>query len=167
MLRFGMAKIGVKYSHLKLVVLVFFTACVLADGTYLDATEYHRFFVKDRFGKEYKEVQTKDLMNASKYCIHTKPFTIQYDDGLDIDTNYAYSLRVAVGDGTTDKNNNAKIRLYGEKIALSVAGNKSPIREYEYVTSFTDVTNLSFFWGISKKSQNQIRSIKHHSKLES
>ena len=23
------------------------------DGTYLDATEYHRFFVKDRFGKEY------------------------------------------------------------------------------------------------------------------
>ncbi|MCZ2207959.1 hypothetical protein, partial [Cylindrospermopsis raciborskii] len=62
-----------------------------ADGTYLDATEYHRFFVKDRFGKEYKEVQTKDLMNA-KHCIHTKPFTIQYDDGLDINTNYAYSL---------------------------------------------------------------------------
>jgi intein/homing endonuclease len=115
-----------------------------ADGTYLDATEYHRFFVKDRFGKEYKEVQTKDLMDASKYRIHTKPFTIQYDDGLDIDTNYAYSLGVAVGDGTTDKDNNAKIRLYGKKIALSVAGDKSPIREYEYVTNFTDVTNLSF-----------------------
>lgn len=115
-----------------------------ADGTYLDATEYHRFFVKDRFSKEYKEVQTKDLMDASKYRIHTKPFTIQYDDGLDIDTNYAYSLGVAVGDGTTDKDNNAKIRLYGKKIALSVAGNKSPIREYEYVTNFTDVTNLSF-----------------------
>ena len=115
-----------------------------ADGTYLDATEYHRFFVKDRFSKEYKEVQTKDLMDASKYRIHTKPFTIQYDDGLDIDTNYAYSLGVAVGDGTTDKDNNAKIRLYGKKIALSVAGDKSPIREYEYVTNFTDVTNLSF-----------------------
>ena len=115
-----------------------------ADGTYLDATEYHRFFVKDRFSKEYKEVQTKDLMDASKYRIHTKPFTIQYDDGLDIDTNYAYSLGVAVGDGTTDKDNNAKMRLYGKKNALSVAGNKSPIREYEYVTNFTDVTNLSF-----------------------
>ncbi|MDB9326698.1 ribonucleoside-triphosphate reductase, adenosylcobalamin-dependent [Nodularia spumigena CS-590/02] len=114
------------------------------DGTYLDVTEYHRFFVKDRFGKTYKEVQTKDLMDTSQYSIHTEPFTIQYDDGLSIDLSYAYTLGVAVGDGTTDQNDNAKIRLYGKKAALSVAGNKSASREYDYLPSFTDATNLGF-----------------------
>ncbi|MEG4329944.1 LAGLIDADG family homing endonuclease, partial [Microcoleus sp. herbarium5] len=114
------------------------------DGTYLDATEYHRFFVKDRFGKVYREVQTKDLMDTSRYSIHTEPFTIQYEDGLNIDSSYAYTLGVAVGDGTTDKNDNAKVRLYEHKMALSVAGNKSPERSYDYLPAFTDVTNLSF-----------------------
>ena len=114
------------------------------DGTYLDATEYHRFFVKDRFGKVYREVQTKDLMDTSRYSIHTEPFTIQYEDGLNIDPSYAYTLGVAVGDGTTDKNDNAKVRLYEHKMALSVAGNKSPERSYDYLPAFTDVTNLSF-----------------------
>ncbi|MEG3910483.1 ribonucleoside-triphosphate reductase, adenosylcobalamin-dependent [Microcoleus sp. w2-18bC1] len=114
------------------------------DGTYLDATEYHRFFVKDRFGKVYREVQTKDLMDTSRYSIHTEPFTIQYEDGLNIDSSYAYTLGVALGDGTTDKNDNAKVRLYEHKMALSVAGNKSPERSYDYLPAFTDVTNLSF-----------------------
>ncbi|WP_366516576.1 ribonucleoside-triphosphate reductase, adenosylcobalamin-dependent [Microcoleus sp. PH2017_20_SFW_D_A] len=115
-----------------------------ADGTYLDATEYHRFFVKDRFGKVYQEVQTKDLMDTSRYSIHTEPFTIQYEDGMNIDSGYAYTLGVAVGDGTTDQNDNAKVRLYEGKMALSVAGNKSPERNYDYLPAFTDVTNLSF-----------------------
>ncbi|MBN3905302.1 MAG: ribonucleoside-triphosphate reductase, adenosylcobalamin-dependent [Nostoc sp. NMS1] len=115
-----------------------------ADGSYLDATEYHRFFVKDRFDKEYKEVQTKDLMDVSRYAIHTEPFTIQYEDGLNIDPSYAYTLGVAVGDGTTDKNGNAKVRLYEQKAALSVIGSKSPERKYDYLPTFRDVTDLGF-----------------------
>ncbi|MEH1787358.1 ribonucleoside-triphosphate reductase, adenosylcobalamin-dependent [Nostoc sp.] len=115
-----------------------------ADGTYLDATEYHRFFVKDRFDKEYKEVQTKDLMDVSRYAIHTEPFTIQYEDGLNIDPSYAYTLGIAVGDGTTDQNGNAKVRLYEQKAALSVIGSKSPERNYDYSPTFTDVTDLGF-----------------------
>jgi hypothetical protein len=114
------------------------------DGSYLDATEYHRFFVKDRFGKNYKEVQTKDLMDTSRYAIHTEPFKIQYEDGLDVDSKYAYTLGVAVGDGTTDQNNNAKVRLYEQKAALNLSGNKSPIRDYDYLPTFTDVTDLGF-----------------------
>jgi intein/homing endonuclease len=114
------------------------------DGSYLDVTEYHRFFVKDRFGKVYKEVQTKDLMDTSQYAIHTEPFTIQYEDGLNVDPNYAYTLGVAVGDGTTDTNDNAKVRLYEHKAALCVSGNKSPERTYDYLPAFTDVTDLGF-----------------------
>ncbi|AFY47196.1 Homing endonuclease [Nostoc sp. PCC 7524] len=120
------------------------------DGSYLDATEYHRFFVKDRFSKSYKEVQTKDLMDTSRYAIHTEPFKIKYEDGLDIDRNYAYTLGLAVGDGTTDQKNHAKIRLYQEKVALNVAGNKSPIRDYDYSPAFTDVTDLGFSGGFLK-----------------
>ena len=131
-----------------------------ADGSYLDATEYHRFFVvfckeylmlmvaskvlKDRFGKEYKEVQTKDLLNCSKYSIHTEPFTIDYLDGIAVDSAYAYTLGVAVGDGTIDSNGNAKIRLYQQKSKLVVAGNKSPERNYSYLPPFVDVTDLGF-----------------------
>jgi intein/homing endonuclease len=114
------------------------------DGSYLDATEYHRFFVKDRFGKEYKEVQTKYLMDTSQYSIHTEPFTIQYEDGLNIDSSYAYTLGVAVGDGTTDKNHSAKIRLVSTKSTLSVLSNQSSERNYGYSPSFTDVTELGF-----------------------
>ncbi|MEH2456607.1 ribonucleoside-triphosphate reductase, adenosylcobalamin-dependent [Nostoc sp.] len=115
-----------------------------ADGTYLDATEYHRFFVKDRFDKEYKEVQTKDLMDVSRYAIHTEPFTIQYEDGLNINPSYAYTLGIAVGDGTTDQNDNAKVRLYEQKAVLSVIRSKSPERNYDCLPTFTDVTDLGF-----------------------
>nr|WP_275994193.1 ribonucleoside-triphosphate reductase, adenosylcobalamin-dependent [Argonema antarcticum] len=115
-----------------------------SDGSYLDATEYHRFFVKDRFAKVYKEVQTKDLMDTSRYAIHTEPFKIQYQDGLSIDPGYAYTLGVAVGDETTDQKDNAKVRLYGKKTALSLSGNKSHERNYDYSPAFTDVTELGF-----------------------
>jgi ribonucleotide reductase, class II len=115
-----------------------------SDGTYLDATEYHRFFVKDRFGKEYTEVLTKDLMDTSRYQIHTEPFQIQYEDGIDIDSSYAYTLGVAVGDGTIDQKGRAKIRLYENKSNLVVVGNQSPERNYDYLPAFTDVTELDF-----------------------
>jgi ribonucleotide reductase class II len=114
------------------------------DGSYLDATEYHRFFVKDRFNKEYQEVLTKDLMDVSRYHIHTEPFQIQYEDGSEIDPSYAYTLGVAVGDGTVDQKNRAKIRLYEGKSDLVVAGHKSPERNYDYLPAFTDVTELDF-----------------------
>ncbi|AFZ33103.1 ribonucleoside-triphosphate reductase, adenosylcobalamin-dependent [Gloeocapsa sp. PCC 7428] len=114
------------------------------DGSYLDVTEYHRFFVKDRFGKSYEEVQTKDLLSHSKYSIHTEPFVIEYQDGEAIDPAYAYTLGVAVGDGTLDQNGNAKIRLYTKKSELLVSGKKSPLRNYDYLPSFVDITDLGF-----------------------
>jgi intein/homing endonuclease len=114
------------------------------DGSYLDVTEYHRFFVKDRFGKAYKEVQTKDLMDVSRYAIHTQPFTIQHEEGLNVEPSYAYTLGVAVGDGTTDTKNHAKVSLYEQKAALSLAGNKSTERSYGYSPNFVDVTDLGF-----------------------
>lgn len=130
-----------------------------ADGSYLDATEYHRFFVKDRFGKEYKEVQTKDLLSYSKYSIHTEPFTIDYLDGVAVDSAYAYTLGVAVGDGTIDSNGKAKIRLYQKKMELLVAGKKSPERNYSYLPTFVDVTDLGFSGELLQRLKNDPDSL--------
>jgi hypothetical protein len=91
------------------------------DGSYLDVTEYHRFFVKDRFGKSYQEVQHENLLTHSKYRLHTEPFVIEYQDGEAINPSYAYTLGIAVGDGTLDRNGNAKIRLYNKKAELLVS----------------------------------------------
>lgn len=129
------------------------------DGSYLDVTEYHHFFVKDRFGKNYQEVQTKDLLTHSKYTIHTEPFVIEYQDGKVVEESYAYTLGVAVGDGTLDKNGNAKIRLYNKKAELLVSGKKSQTRNYEYLPSFVDVTDLGFSGELLYRLKTQADSL--------
>ncbi len=130
-----------------------------ADGSYLDATEYHRFFVKDRFGKEYQEVQTKDLLGYSKYSIHTEPFAIDYQDGVAVDLSYAYTLGVAVGDETIDSKGNAKIRLYQKKAELVVSGKKSPERNYSYLPPCVDVTDLGFSGELLQRLKNDADSL--------
>ena len=114
------------------------------DGSYLDVTEYHRFFVKDRFGKKYEEVQTKDLLTHSKYALDVEPFIIDYHDGDSINLSYAYTLGAALGNGTIDQNSNGKIRVYSHKAELIFAGNKSLERQYNYLPSFVDVIDLGF-----------------------
>ena len=129
------------------------------DGSYLDATEYHRFFVKDRFGKSYQEVQTKDLSNHSKYRIHTEPFTIEYEDGKEIDLNRAYTLGVAAGDGTLDQNGNAKVRLYSQKPELAVAGKKSSSRNYDYLFPLVDITELDFSGELLRRLKTEAEAL--------
>ncbi|MDY6807055.1 MAG: LAGLIDADG family homing endonuclease, partial [Cyanobacteriota bacterium] len=103
------------------------------DGTFLDVTEGHRFFVKDRFGKEYEELTTLDLICSvkwSKYALHTEPFTIDYCDGLFVDPVWAYTLGQLVGDGSvcgSQEKPSLQLRLYGAKSyqQLALAGQTS------------------------------------------
>lgn len=91
------------------------------DGTYLDVTEGHRFFVKDRFEKAYKERTTAQLIaewETRKYAIHTEPFTIDYQDGQFVDPIWAYTLGQLVGDGSvcgSQEKPELQLRLYGAK----------------------------------------------------
>ncbi len=115
------------------------------DGTYLDTTEYHRFFVKDRFGSEYKEVLAKDLMTFSKYSIHTEPFEIEYADGIEIDCKYAYAVGFAVGDGTADgRSKKVRIPLYGKKQDIDILGRRRSKREASGNTTVQDVVDFDF-----------------------
>ncbi|MEB3827350.1 ribonucleoside-triphosphate reductase, adenosylcobalamin-dependent [Phormidium sp. CCY1219] len=90
------------------------------DGSYLDATEYHRFFVSDGEGTEYREVQTKDLLAGSNYILHTEPFAIAYGDGLNIEPTGAYALGVNVGGG--DAMNYVSTSQGNDRSASAVSG---------------------------------------------
>lgn len=98
-----------------------------SDGTYLDVTEGHRFFVKDRFETTYQERTTAQLMaewETRKYAIHTEPFTIDYQDGLFVDPIWAYTLGQLVGDGSvcgSQEKPELQLRLYGAKSYQSLA----------------------------------------------
>lgn len=76
-----------------------------SDGSYLDATDNHKFLVKNRFQKKYQEVETLDLielLKTSKYSIHVPKANIQYHDGKSID--FAYEYGFVLGDGYIDGN---------------------------------------------------------------
>lgn len=104
-----------------------------ADGTWLDVTEKHRFFVSDRFGKTYLEMTTAQLqerLSTHKYALHTEPFQIDYQDGKFVDPLWAYTLGQLVGDGSLCQSNGKpqlQLRLYGAKSypELALAGRTS------------------------------------------
>jgi hypothetical protein len=75
------------------------------DGSYLDATDNHKFLVKNRFQKEYKEVETLeliDLLKNTKYGLQIPRANISYNDG--IEEKDAYNYGFILGDGFVHKN---------------------------------------------------------------
>jgi ribonucleotide reductase, class II len=108
------------------------------DGTHLDVTEKHRFFVKDRFGKAYEELTTSELaehIQSGKYALHTEPFQIVYRDGKFVEPNWSYTLGQLVGDGSICQSHGKpqlQLRLYGVKQEqeLTIAGRTSGIKRY-------------------------------------
>jgi hypothetical protein len=105
-----------------------------SDGTHLDVTEGHRFFVKDRFGQSYQERTTAELLDQVpnlKYVLHTEPFQIDHRDGEAINPIWAYTLGQLVGDGSLCQSHGKpqlQLRLYGVKSyekELAIAGRTS------------------------------------------
>ncbi|MEB3340439.1 LAGLIDADG family homing endonuclease [Okeania sp.] len=142
------------------------------DGSYLDVTEYHRFFVKDRFGKNYQEVQTKDLLTHSKYTLHTEPFVIDYRDGNSINSYYAYKLGVAIGKSENvgwverSETQHAPYSSWvypADKLALTEylnptygdGNDNTKIRQYNYLPTFVDVTDLGFSGELLRRLQTE------------
>jgi len=137
------------------------------DGTYLDVTEKHRFFVKDRFGKDYEELTTAELkqrLETSKYSLHTEPFQIVYRDGKFVEPNWAYTLGQLVGDGSLCQSNGKpqlQLRLYGMKRhqELTIVGRTSG--EKRYYTESKEVPCLLYTGFQNQFDPEQVRSLKN------
>jgi ribonucleotide reductase, class II len=108
------------------------------DGTFLDVTDQHRFFVADRFSTAYQELTTaelRDRLATHPYSLHTEPFAIDYQSGDYIDPTWAYTLGQLVGDGSLCQSHGKpqlQLRLYGEKSykELTLAGRTSGTERY-------------------------------------
>ena len=84
-----------------------------SDGSYLDCTDNHKFMVKNRFQKNFSEIETKDLINLikeSKYSLNTPKPNVFYDNKLN-DEPYAYEYGFILGDGTVGQRENWKNRV--------------------------------------------------------
>lgn len=77
-----------------------------SDGSYLDATDNHKFLVKNRFQKDYREVETLELielLKTSKYGLQIPRSNINYEGG--VEESKAYDYGFILGDGFVHKNN--------------------------------------------------------------
>ncbi len=141
-----------------------------ADGTWLDVTEKHRFFVSDRFGKTYLEMTTAQLqerLSTHKYALHTEPFQIDYQDGKFVDPLWAYTLGQLVGDGSLCQSNGKpqlQLRLYGAKSypELALAGQTSG--KLRYYAENPETPCLLYTGFQDKFDPEQVRDLKANAK---
>ena len=114
----------------------------LSDGSYLDCTPYHRWSVKNRFMKGWREVQTIDLMNFSDYSLQVEDANTSSPD-TGIECKDAYTLGFAVGDGCVYKKS-VLIDLYGEKNNCPVKGSRHKEQINYNKTKFVKVNATAF-----------------------
>jgi len=140
---------------------------IFADGTWLDVTGQHRFFVSDRFSSTYIELTTEELrehLARHPYALHTEPFQIDYRDGELVDPIWAYTLGQLVGDGSLCKSNGRpqlQLRLYGAKSYrnLTLAGRTSGQLRY-YATGTESSIPCLLYTGFHEFDPEQVRALK-------
>jgi hypothetical protein len=115
-----------------------------SDGSYLDATENHKFLVKNRFQKEYYEAETHELLSLvedSKYGLMVPPKNINYEVG-GVTNEYAYEYGFILGDGHIH-NEAIYLCLYSDEKKLISFKNSSEVGNYHNVYG-TPYTTLRF-----------------------
>jgi len=100
-----------------------------SDGSYLDATANHKFLIKTRSERDYREVETLDLieeLKTSKYSLQVPRANVIYEDGVDAEGAYEYGF--FLGDGYVNvrggANSQISADLYNEKRRLPLQGRK-------------------------------------------
>ena len=128
----------------------------LNDGSYIDCTPDHKWLVKDRFNNKYTTVEAKDLLTVSKYKLHTPPVKIAYETGIKVPLDFAYTLGVAMGDGTVRSVNLIGINLYNKKRSLEIQGDRKV--NVNVSESYSEGTTCDrVMWRYSPRSFNELR----------
>ncbi len=131
-----------------------------SDGSYLDATDNHKFLVKHRFQKEYKEVETLDLiemLRTSKYALSVPRANFKYDGG--VNEHNAYDYGFVLGDGCATKSS-VGAGLFGKDKQLNfntakVVGNYTnyngtPFTQVEFDLDVSFSKELKYHEGLPK-----------------
>lgn len=103
-----------------------------SDGSFLDATDNHKFLVKNRFEDEFREVETIeliDILQTSKYQLQVPRANIVYDDGFSITDAYDYGF--VLGNGVLHQNG-VYGNLYGDDKLLEF---KTAIKQGKELTN--------------------------------
>lgn len=81
-----------------------------SDGSYLDCTSNHKFLVKNRFEKDYREIELSELLKTKeKYLVSVPKANVIYNEGFS--EKYAYDYGFLLGDGTCRNYKNGKSRV--------------------------------------------------------
>jgi ribonucleoside-diphosphate reductase alpha chain len=114
-----------------------------SDGSYIDATDNHKFLVKTRFEKEFREVETLDLielLKSTKYGLQIPRANINnFDFGYD--ENKAFDYGFVLGDGFLD-GGRIKANLYANDKKISFVSSKEINNYYSY--NNTPYTTIQF-----------------------
>ncbi len=96
-----------------------------SDGSYLDATNNHKFLVKNRFEKQFKEVETLELiklLKTSKYGLQIPRSNFKYEN-LGINNEESYNYGFILGDGNIPKKSKkVYASLYSEDKKIKFSG---------------------------------------------
>jgi intein/homing endonuclease len=114
-----------------------------SDGSYLDATDNHKFLVKTRFEKKFREVETLELielLKTTKYGLQIPRANVNsFDFGHD--ENKAYDYGFVLGDGFLD-GGRIKANLYTNDKKISFNSSKEINSYYSY--NNTPYTTVQF-----------------------
>jgi hypothetical protein len=114
-----------------------------SDGSYIDATDNHKFLVKNRFEKEFREVETLDLIDllkTTKYGLQIPRANINnFDFGYE--ENKAFDYGFVLGDGFLD-GGRIKANLYANDKKISFVSSKEINNYYSY--NGTPYTTIQF-----------------------
>tara|TARA_B100000929_G_scaffold220881_1_gene177396 strand:- start:8704 stop:10644 length:1941 start_codon:yes stop_codon:yes gene_type:complete len=86
---------------------------VLSDGRELDATEYHKWYVRDGYSRNHREVRTHELQVGDRLIKTEYPVI---EGGLKLDRPYTNGF--SSGDGCFLTTGRTRIYLYGDKMGL-------------------------------------------------
>lgn len=135
----------------------------LNNGATIDATEYHKWYVVEGYGKEPVVKRTMELEPGDKLI----KFDLPVLDNSDKELPYAYTAGMFTADGTYDNNGKPVLRLYGDKHDLlehldirtssgiptkegviNTTLNKDILPKYEVPHEYSTKSKLEWFAGL-------------------
>lgn len=144
-----------------------FYKITFGDGSELEVTENHKFLIKNRFEKDYREVTTLELIDAlstEKYTLSLPRYDIIRDETNKIDIKSAYDYGFIFGDGNVRQHKNSATAIVYEKYFdcnFPIGGNL----QSETVDTYNNQKVRTYYWNKNDIDLNLAYSLKYSEEL--